>query len=434
MSTDWLRPHWQPADDPRESTAELSYFVVGHANRGRRAASGPPLYLQPISRRQYPAWFQSYLYTPGLGDDLGRALGDRADEVRAAEEGMVVRGHFVDPPDLDYLRDTLGVISAMLEGGARAVLDLRTGRWWSAGQWLDRFGDRPAFAVEDHVEIVASPGRCPSPALWTRTRGLDQFGRPNLRIRYLPEWWQADDPRSRPGGDLLRELAGQLCRGARLPTGGEPLTVPGGTRRCAVVAPGYLDSELYLESNRCLEVVDWDAGTGAPGPDLRLLLAERLGGEPPRTQEGAFLLALAESPADDTTRLIYADWLDERGESARAGYLRLEVRLAQAPPKATACAGLEAGLGDLMPDLDPRWLALAGKRHELVLLGYPPPQKINTIKMIREVTGLGLKEAKTLAEATAPAVIYRGAARVVAERDAKRCRNAGMTVAVRICH
>jgi uncharacterized protein (TIGR02996 family) len=44
----------------------------------------------------------------------------------------------------------------------------------------------------------------------------------------------------------------------------------------------------------------------------------------------AFLQAIRENPDDDTTRLIYADWLDEQGDKAnatRAELIRLQVDL-----------------------------------------------------------------------------------------------------------
>ncbi len=40
------------------------------------------------------------------------------------------------------------------------------------------------------------------------------------------------------------------------------------------------------------------------------------------TEEDAFIRAIQADPADVPTRLVYADWLAERGEAARAGYLR----------------------------------------------------------------------------------------------------------------
>jgi uncharacterized protein (TIGR02996 family) len=40
----------------------------------------------------------------------------------------------------------------------------------------------------------------------------------------------------------------------------------------------------------------------------------------------AFVAAIAGTPWDDTSRLVYADWLDEHGEPERAAFIRLQCR------------------------------------------------------------------------------------------------------------
>src|SRR3954469_21035380 len=45
------------------------------------------------------------------------------------------------------------------------------------------------------------------------------------------------------------------------------------------------------------------------------------------SDEAAFLRAIHEAPADDAPRLVYADWLDERGDH-RGAFLRDECRAA----------------------------------------------------------------------------------------------------------
>ena len=40
------------------------------------------------------------------------------------------------------------------------------------------------------------------------------------------------------------------------------------------------------------------------------------------------LRAILENPADETLRLIYADWLEENGESERAEFIRVQIELA----------------------------------------------------------------------------------------------------------
>lgn len=52
--------------------------------------------------------------------------------------------------------------------------------------------------------------------------------------------------------------------------------------------------------------------------------------------DGPHLLrAILEQPEEDTPRLVYADWLDERGEHERAEFIRLQVELSHW--QATAC-------------------------------------------------------------------------------------------------
>jgi uncharacterized protein (TIGR02996 family) len=45
--------------------------------------------------------------------------------------------------------------------------------------------------------------------------------------------------------------------------------------------------------------------------------------------EPAFLRAILADPSDDGPRLVYADWLDERGQAARAEFIRVQCELAK---------------------------------------------------------------------------------------------------------
>lgn len=57
-------------------------------------------------------------------------------------------------------------------------------------------------------------------------------------------------------------------------------------------------------------------------------------------------------------------------------------------------------------------------------------QKINVIKALREITSLGLKEAKDLAD-SAPKVVKEGATKEEADAMKKRLEEAGATVSVK---
>ena len=46
----------------------------------------------------------------------------------------------------------------------------------------------------------------------------------------------------------------------------------------------------------------------------------------------ALLRAILDAPEDDAPRLVYADWLDEHGDDARAAFIRAQVELARLAP------------------------------------------------------------------------------------------------------
>lgn len=62
-----------------------------------------------------------------------------------------------------------------------------------------------------------------------------------------------------------------------------------------------------------------------------------------------------------------------------------------------------------------------------VVLASVGDKKINVIKEVRAITGLGLKEAKEMVEA-APSVVKEGAAKTEAEEIKKKLEDAGATV------
>ena len=115
------------------------------------------------------------------------------------------------------------------------------------------------------------------------------------------------------------------------------------------------------------------------------------------SDEAAFLAALQANPADDTTRLVYADWLDENDQPQRASYLRLVAALARAGGDITDRPEGEA-LAALVPILSDDWRFATGSRFVVTLFSYGHTQKINMIKHLREVTGHGLGQAKTMSE------------------------------------
>jgi uncharacterized protein (TIGR02996 family) len=70
------------------------------------------------------------------------------------------------------------------------------------------------------------------------------------------------------------------------------------------------------------------------------------------SDDEAFIRRIVAGPGDDTPRLVYADWLDERNDP-RGAYLRAELAWAALEPRPAAPRKLRS----LAADLDPVWVA-----------------------------------------------------------------------------
>jgi uncharacterized protein (TIGR02996 family) len=115
------------------------------------------------------------------------------------------------------------------------------------------------------------------------------------------------------------------------------------------------------------------------------------------SEEAAFLEALKSNPADDTARLVYADWLDDHDEPRKAEYLRLVAELAR---ECDDCAAHPHGarLRVLSASVPEEWRTETGSRFVATLFNYDAAVKILVIKMLREHTGCGLADAKAASE------------------------------------
>jgi uncharacterized protein (TIGR02996 family) len=117
------------------------------------------------------------------------------------------------------------------------------------------------------------------------------------------------------------------------------------------------------------------------------------------SDEEALIAGIREAPLDDLRRLVYADWLDERGRSDEAEYLRLVAAVAAPGTPVEAAHPHAVRLLALADRLDPTWRAGVGARFDLWFdPPYDPAWKIHFIKCVREMTGLGLAEAKAFSE------------------------------------
>jgi uncharacterized protein (TIGR02996 family) len=84
------------------------------------------------------------------------------------------------------------------------------------------------------------------------------------------------------------------------------------------------------------------------------------------TRDEAFLLAIREQPESDEVRLVYADWLEERGDP-RGEFIRVQCEQARLSVDNPRRAGLDARAAEL---LEANWDAWVGALRDLL---YPRP-------------------------------------------------------------
>jgi uncharacterized protein (TIGR02996 family) len=75
----------------------------------------------------------------------------------------------------------------------------------------------------------------------------------------------------------------------------------------------------------------------------------------------AFLAHLKSHPEDDAALLVYSDWLDDQGDSARAEFLRLQNDALRRGHEDAALPGLIARLREIGRTLPEDWLAIISR-------------------------------------------------------------------------
>ena len=62
---------------------------------------------------------------------------DLAQAIQAAGECLILRGELEDQSNLNYLRDTVGLMTFLLDQGGIVVYDPQMFHWWEPGEWKE---------------------------------------------------------------------------------------------------------------------------------------------------------------------------------------------------------------------------------------------------------------------------------------------------------
>lgn len=131
------------------------------------------------------------------------------------------------------------------------------------------------------------------------------------------------------------------------------------------------------------------------------------------TDDAAFIRAIREAPEDETTRLVYADWLDDRGDP-RGRYLRTEADWVGMHPDTPDRRATFIRLSELAGSVDASWLAdvsrlavLARQAWEPAAAAFLPHETERSTEPAREwVEAVGLLRA-TFAKYVGPEATAR---------------------------
>ncbi len=185
----WQRHHYVPSNAP----AFLFYVVFGDfktlgpldAQQYRSLGIPDGISLHACSRQndgEYIAKFcEGYAW-----EQFSKADSDLSQTVRNAPGCVILKGSVPDSPTLDYFRDTIGLLTFLLDQGGVAIYDPFLLVWWRPTKWHEEAFAPAAPMPLRHVAIFESADDDASCTSWFHTRGMRKFGRPDISVRGVP--------------------------------------------------------------------------------------------------------------------------------------------------------------------------------------------------------------------------------------------------------
>jgi hypothetical protein len=188
----WPRPYVQQAG----GKSMLLFFIFGSfaeeivipARKYDSAGLPPGVELQRYQNAVLSRW-EGYPLSGVLGEILKEDNPAGFERARQAPHVLAVRGEVDDSASLDYLRDTLGVVAALLDAGGSVVVDPQLLSLYEATQWRNHYLVEGGAPPRNHVLILCSDDEHNPGRQWVHTRGMRKFARPDISLRNVP----ADD-------------------------------------------------------------------------------------------------------------------------------------------------------------------------------------------------------------------------------------------------
>jgi hypothetical protein len=186
----WERVHFEPGG----GNAMILYVVYGAftsepsiSGKEYRTAGVPRgIEMRKLNRKQQPV-------LPFTDGDFANVV--RKDkpslfaQIEQAPECLILPGEVGDPPNLNYLRDCIGLVTYFMQHGGFAVTDAQQLKFYGSAEWRREFFESEKPNVHRHVSILFSDEPS-SGGRWFHTRGMRKFGRPDLSLHHVPEEYE----------------------------------------------------------------------------------------------------------------------------------------------------------------------------------------------------------------------------------------------------
>lgn len=142
--------------------------------------------MRKSTRKQQPI-------LPFTDGDFGKLLQKEKpslfEQIEHAPECLTIQGEIVDPPNLNYLRDCVGLVTYFMHHGGVALADVQQLKFYDATEWRREFFEPEIPRIHRHVSILFSDEQSRG-GRWFHTRGMRKFGRPDLSLRNVPNQYE----------------------------------------------------------------------------------------------------------------------------------------------------------------------------------------------------------------------------------------------------
>lgn len=210
---EWDRPQFQPGGaDPF-----VFYLVYGpvptewSVSGAKYRCAGVPAGIDISSYGPHgDAEVVDAFRTGPVGDQLVAENPDLARAIASQDSCVALRGTPQDAHSLNYHRDTVGLITWLMDQGAVGVLDATAIMWLSPTTWKDEVFGPGKPVPHRHVRILESED--PS-GPWLHTRGMSKYGRPDISIHNVTSGpWDV-------AVEIINRFIGMMALGAIVPDG-----------------------------------------------------------------------------------------------------------------------------------------------------------------------------------------------------------------------